>query len=145
MNADILIIIKQFEPSIPIELLNRSADKHYRRLLKKNIAVIERWYAERPLLDHKQCDVNDIPKNQFIRMILKQLKDNDRMTKIFITLPEFISYFCGNPLLMRTAERLVTCEYRKISDIINYLIRFQYVISNRHIARCIMILHHIIQ
>lgn len=136
-NTDLILKIHSYIPETKVELIDKHTNAKHKQLLKMNINKIMKWYRKNRFHNFKNIDVNNIPNNQFIRLILRNLKQPIDC-KIFISLPEFLSLSKHNREMFFYIRNMNPLHERKNSEVVTFLIKYKKKISHRHIARCMM-------
>ena len=121
LSYDILEYIQTFTNNNTIYFLNHHLYKKLVAKKKKAVSTIEQWYATHKLNIPSTTNVFTFTKGQIIRSILQNIQQDER--KLFITLPEFISFKLQNEELMNKVRDLPRCNERKRSDVIKFLIQ----------------------
>ena len=118
---EIIILICEMDNSIPLYLLNKTFYKYYTKKRIKNINIIKRWYLSKKLDIKNNMSLQNIPKSSIIRYILLN-KTNNNIYKSIITLPEFICLQLKNVKILKEMRKLPEHDYRKISQIVSFLL-----------------------
>lgn len=136
-NTDLILKIHSYIPNTKVQLVDKHTNIKHKQLLKMNINKIMKWYRKNQFHNFKNRDVNDVPNNQFIRLILRNLKQNIDC-KIFTSLPEFLSLSKPNKNIVTYIRNMRPLHERKKSEVVIFLIKYKNFFSHRHIARCMM-------
>ena len=138
---EIIIKICEFDNNIPIEVLNKKFNNYYKNKKIKDINKIKKFYLLKKLHFnsnfYNNFTIDKVPKNIIVRDIIKNIKGN-RMLRMFIILPEFICLQKNNINITQKMRQLPEHDYRKKSQIVNFLLEKD--ISNYEIVNAFRII-----